>query len=401
MPSKLNFKRLFLRRRHSAGSDAQKPSGRNLTNLPPEILLTITDYLGPSDRASLILCNHAVLRALGTKDWSSLAPGQANDGYRESFLTALSRDLPGHFFCHDCSRLHPSKRFGPPGPALQPRKALRCVEKRSVRKTLRSSVNAHQCPTCYEFAFPHLQLAMKRHRHGPGHGISTESLSFTELQVWPRKDGTGTIHTLVSVEARICSAPISLCLRIQQWAFFDPARPAVILSETWFVRLCNHLGRDSPVISRLIMSKLEPGQRGMGPDLRKCRCCNMDYHMKISDFGDRGVALVITKWLDLGPGMNPRDMRWKAHTQVSTIAELPGLGEAGDVRLRFESEPGLSEESLSTWNASHLIEKRYRSSMDHWSYNRWILQANKRLSFWERFQISQCTPYIGNVLPVY
>ena len=70
----------------------------------------------------------------------------------------------------------------------------------------------------YRFAFPHLQLAMKKHHHVPGHGISTESLSSTEVQVSRDEDEAERVTTLLSVEAWICLEPISLCIRVQQWA---------------------------------------------------------------------------------------------------------------------------------------------------------------------------------------
>lgn len=47
---------------------------------------------------------------------------------------------------------------------------------------------------------------MKRHHHSPGHRISTESLSFIEVQVSDDdEDGAEPVTSLLSVEARICA----------------------------------------------------------------------------------------------------------------------------------------------------------------------------------------------------
>jgi hypothetical protein len=50
---------------------------------------------------------------------------------------------------------------------------------------------------------------MKRHHHGPAHGISTESLSFTVVQVPRDEDEAERLTTLSSVEARIRPEPVS------------------------------------------------------------------------------------------------------------------------------------------------------------------------------------------------
>ncbi|KAI9874312.1 MAG: hypothetical protein M1830_009893 [Pleopsidium flavum] len=380
----MNLINLLLSGQRSPNTNEHENSGRNLMNLPLETLEMIREYLSPNDTASLVLCNHALLRALGNRHWSSLRPGKDNEEYRELFLTTLTRDLPGHFFCHHCSRLHLRDNLGPPGPAFQPENRLLCVTK-ELGWELWRCVQAHPYFSWYHFAFPHLQLAMKRHHHGPGHGISTKSLSFTEVQVSGDEDEAERVTTLLSVEARICPEPISLCLRIQHWALISSTKRDMLLSKTKFVRICDHMTPRSSEISRLIESKLEPPRTEfecrVRPDVLKCRFCNTDFQVEIKDCGDEGLALVVTKWLDLGSGLTPMDTRWRVHLARDKAAEIGALGEAGDVRLRFESERGLSQDSLSCQNASYLIAKRFMSEMDHLINRTWILQAGKRLPF--------------------
>ena len=38
-----------------------------------------------------------------------------------------------------------------------------------------------------------------------------------------------------------------------------------------------------------------------------------DYQVGIRDLGSDGVALVVTKWMDDGEGLMPREGKWEAH----------------------------------------------------------------------------------------
>lgn len=384
MPSKINLIYLLFHRQRPPSVDQHENPGTTLIKLPPELLHMITEHLLPNDTASLILCNHALLRTLGTRHWSSLHPGKGNEKYRELFLTALTRDLPRHFFCHHCSRLHLQDNLGPPGPALQPKNRLLCIEHHlDAGNRLRQCVQVHRIESRYSFTFPHLQLAMKRHFYGIKHGISTESLSFTEVQVFLGEDEIERVITLLSVEARICSKPTSLCLRIQHWALISSTNRDMLLSKTGFVQICDHLSTHSSEISRLVQSILEPRRPEVEDQIRtelfRCRRCNTNFQLEIKDLGDEGLALVITKWLDLGSGSTPTDSRWSRHLFRLRAATIGASAEAWGVRLRFESEPGPSQDDLSRENASYLISKRFMNSMDHWSDTTWILQAGKRL----------------------
>jgi hypothetical protein len=226
---------------------------------------------------------------------------------------------------------------------------------------------------------------MKRHYHGPGHGISTESLSFTEVQVSSDEDKVERVTTLLSVEARICPEPVSLCLRIQHWAMVSSTKSDKILSKTNFVTICDHLTAYSSTISRLIQSRLDARHTELNPrvrqDIRRCRYCYTDFQLEIEEVGDEALALVITKWLDLGSGLTPVDTKWRSHLARATRAEVSQLVEAGTIRLRFEEQPGLSQDAISCQNASYLTAERFRSAMDRWDYKTWILQGGQRLSF--------------------
>src|SRR6266498_1469426 len=207
-----------------------RKSERNLSNLPPEILLSIIKFLPISGAASLTLCNHALLQALGTRYWRLLRYGNENENQREIFLSSLARDLPAHFFCYHCSRLHLRDKVGPPGPAFQPLNRLSC---RNKHESIWPCFLSHRCDSDYRFVFPHLHLAMKRHRRGPSHGIPLDSLSFIEVQLSDDEREEDKTTTLLSVEARISSD--EFYLRIQQWALISSNHRDLIPSRTRFV----------------------------------------------------------------------------------------------------------------------------------------------------------------------
>lgn len=91
------------------------------------------------------------------------------------------------------------------------------------------------------------------------------------------------------------------------------------------------------------------------------------------------VALVIMKWLDLGPGVAPDDTRWKGHLLFFHDANLGRPDFLGDSRQRFENIPGESEDELLSRNISHLWRRRYKTVMDRLNNNTWFLQAECHL----------------------
>jgi hypothetical protein len=200
---------------------------------------------------------------------------------------------------------------------------------------------------------------MKRHHHGPGHGISTESLSFTVVQVSRDEDEAERLTKLSSVEARICPEPVSLCLRIQQWALISSTKRDMMLSKAKFVMISDHITAHTSKISRLIESQVDGRctelDYRVDPDVRKCRYCNTDFQVEIKEIGHKDLALVITKWIDLGSGSTPMGTRWRDQLARDKAAEIGKSSEAGDIRLRFEGNSGLWQDSLSRQKASYLI----------------------------------------------
>ncbi len=150
----------------------------------------------------------------------------------------------------------------------------------------------------------------------------------------------------------------------------------MMLSKTKFGMICDHITARSPKLNRPIQSKWETHHTDL--DVRvdsnvfKCRYCNTDFQVEVEEVGGQGPASIITKWLDLGSGWTPMDIRWKVHVARDKAAGIGKLGEAGDIRWRFESEPGPSRDALSCRKAWYLTVSRSMSAMDRWEDRTWI-----------------------------
>lgn len=215
---------------------------------------------------------------------------------------------------------------------------------------------------------------MRRHHYGPEFGISTEAISFTQVQLHP----TWKTSTLFSVDAQICSEPASLCLRIQQMMYMKGHQPALVSSlassrlptTTWF---CGHFFKYKLdcICSDLLVAYSE-GKRAPSSD-HTCRECRAEFLIGIHKHkGD--LALVITKWINLGAGSTPDDPQWSVHSSEPLKDHSKVEGNA---RVFFEHASPRSLEALRFRNLSYLKNERYKKVM-HPSFrpkNIWFIQS--------------------------
>lgn len=294
----------------------------------------------------------------------------------------MSRDLTGHFFCRNCCRLHPSSLVGPPGPAFQPSKRLRCLDKEAWTRPS-YDLYTFLFESAYRLSFAHVHLALKRHYHGPKHGIST--LAFTRVSRRNFEKGDGKrVTNLMSVEARISPNPApTLCLRFQRWVVINTTDQLKLFRCAEDMLLCHHLL--SALLDFLLESKMKnlhsesPGYQGV-PGVFNCNSCNAVTQLEVKRFSREESAMLVTRWIDLGSGITPPAVRWIFERTAFWSARLLISSNTGDARSRFESQSGSSLDRLSQRNASLLTGGRYRKEMDPWS-SVWILQGERRLPF--------------------
>ncbi len=360
-----------------------------LMELPLEIVQMIADCLYTPDAASFALSSRTLSTFLGSTYWELLRRDSAEALQRKRFLTTIARDIPLWFFCHWCSNLHPRNRVGPPGPAFQPRRPLRCVEKQRG-PTLWTYLHVHRGISTYNFEFHHLQLAMERHRLGARYGISTDSLSFVEVEESTESDIRQQLTTLLSVDARICAHPERLCLRIQNYAVCYHKDFELVREQLEGIWVCHHLKHDLRSLIEYWVIFGADASKMPKVQVRQCIRCNLDYELEIDHFGSDGMGLVVTKWLDLGSGtglvQHPVDTAARNPVLPNNLIDwcegVSPSSQPGEIRSSFEREQGgLSQQALVLQNRSYLTGERYKYEMSRWYSTLWILQANQRISY--------------------
>ncbi|KAF3483820.1 uncharacterized protein GIQ15_03144 [Arthroderma uncinatum] len=330
--------------------------------------------MDPEDVGCLSLCNHSLLETLGRDVWRPLCPESTYT--QKQFLTRLERDIPTHFFCHTCSALHLGEQVNPPGPKYFVHKKIPCDDQYLV-DNLSVITDAHPRESAYRFIYFHVKLAMKRHYYGPEHGISTESLFFTEVH-----DNISNT-TLLSAEARICEGP-RLCMRFQTWAVAYAPDAEAFVAEPKFLSVCEHINMKGDVLPQMVklaFGKLKSGTP-VAPKTLTCESCYVDYQLEMKQVGSPdNFSLVITKWLDLGAGLTAMDKKWLRYTFRTTFY---GTQQPGIAMALFESAPGPSLDSITQTNNSYLVGDRYKVLMERWAwcyikqYGKWSTAMKRR-----------------------
>ena len=338
-----------------------------------------------SDAASFASVNHRLSVLIGPTYWPRLCKTAVATGHREQFLSTLARDLPSWFYCHSCSHLHPRDRVGPPGPLNQPSKRLPCFPTSSYAP-LSLLMHVSGGIFFYSFTFHHLQLAMLRHHLGSGYGISTNELSFISVDDFGESEPGGKITALLSVDARVCAQPARLCLRIQTWAVLHTRDQDMALEKSKCVWVCCHSATNNDELLQLIRLSLDEhstrAEKTQRPNFLKCRSCNFVSQLEVLDTVSDGLAVVITKWLDLGSGLTPMDPKWRIFAAAFQVGhqESEEAGEAEQCMMDFEKEEELGQQALTARNASYLIDQRYKNIISKRFYGVWILkQADQRM----------------------
>jgi hypothetical protein len=120
----------------------------------------------------------------------------------------------------------------------------------------------------------------------------------------------------------------------------------------------------------------------------------MDYVLDAKDFGERGFAVVITRWVNLGAGLDSADAKWKSHVTISLARGVHQPHNRGDIRKAFEDHAEFSVEELTADNEQKLFSRRQTRLICRgsdglvWKWDRgkwWYLDPSgpPQISFWE------------------
>ena len=346
-----------------ANATPAQPGSHFVSLLHPHLWRRIFDGLHPSDTASLALSSKAFRVLLGVDSWHAL-----NQDHRQKieFLTRLDQDLPQHLLCFSCATYHRRIQVGKEN--LQPTNIANPLyncpnafnpEKRPLRTRL---TFGRTLPLTF------VQLALRRHRYTPAHGIAVESLS----RRYKDREGSWSHQTRYAVVNN------HLLLRVISTCFVTGGLPPSGLRHLLYSRedfvpyfsVCVHW-RDGELMPAVkcalghipkapqgggVVRLAQDVQRRLHPPkaivtlcdmcrpMRRCPDCPSEYLIEVTIAEDRTdpvnlfkQALVVTRWSDLGDGRLPWSPEWIACNGEGDFDSFEALGRRA-ISGTFEAE---------------------------------------------------------------
>ena len=338
-----------------------------LLGLPQELLDTIVSFLDTPEAACLSICCKELYRRLGTAQLQLMRLGHGHEHQRKEFLAHLARDNPNLFFCHICSYLHLVARVGP---ALIRGGRHACLKLPSGRDFPAQSFETYGGISSYQLTFPHVQLVMERHRNGPDHGISMSALSITEIRNIKRHK----VWVLLNAEPRIIDN--ELFLRVQQWIIFDQDDKPTF-AKLCSPSICSHINKyaGTTTLDLLQCQTQHVGGRASCMTcsaLYRCIDCALEFESDAIYLEDRRLAVIITKWLNVGNGDSPTNPSWRRHLYPPFRGEPVGtVKDSLGSRSIFEGREGRSQETATRENASLLRADTFREKWHEVAIDVW------------------------------
>lgn len=376
------FRKLRLKARPDTAAEAEEePIASPLFRLPPEIILLIANMLPTPSIACLALSSRRMYYTLGSDSWKSLKTETPD--VLSALLSLLAKDLPEHFICQVCTRIHRTSVINWPR-NIDYRRRPPCAGDIFGYNNLFFSR--------FRINFPHIQLAIRQHLHGTDIGFPLEAFQIVEVEHDVKKQKVA----LLSADAQIVSN--ELLMRSQTWTLLPQSRLEEFIDnlakDSLSTDICIHtrIGAcKENRVSNLVRSRLDPRTAPWARGKRleqtlQCSYCYMDFVFGVLDFGERGLAVVVTKWVNLGAGLDIEDAKWKSHLINHADRPVHHLQHSGDIQKAFEGQEELSLKELTLDNQMRLFSRRgkqmtYRGSDGLvWKWDigrRWYLDTSK------------------------
>lgn len=372
-----------------------------LLKLPGELLLTVADFLDEAETTCFALsCTHL---------WSLLTPRMARYKseyrdlkekvqFRQTIIEIIERDLPSHVSCHHCLNLFEPSKSDPPtilhqGVLMEPDEICDPCANGIIRRADEFEISwDKRYPMLYHISFSDVKQALAEFSLDDC-GFMVDSLGHTQVACLDVKgmDFLGEWRTdkhtmLTSVEAMIChygadNLELGLFLRIQHIMTARSRKvDHTIIDEKELPRMCFHGNL------RWRMNKFTREPRSKGGMFRdrtthlhgSCNKCQIDYSLEIVNdrhTGD-GFTLVLTRWINLGPGQSTEDREWKVHSECCPTNETTYI----QPQRTFESRSERSFKALLSCNFSYLENNKYQTLMEKSDQhpNVWVLRSPEK-----------------------
>ncbi|KAB8296804.1 hypothetical protein EYC80_002221 [Monilinia laxa] len=329
-----------------AGTEATERNTMALQSmqLPAELILIVASMLPTSSAACLALSSRRISKILGPGHWRSLQSGAPS--VLLQFLKSLARDLPQYFVCQECPTLH----------HIQSIKRPQVIERGFNPFCVWIGRGYHLLSQSqYRVYFPHVQLAMRQYRSGIDIGFPLAVFQNLEMKY----NRTHQKFTLLSIDAQIIQN--DLLLRSQTWVLIPWSQRDGYLDQLvdgLHQDICIHtssglLGKH--LTTNLVKSRLAQleAHEEIHPQTLQCPECWMEHELDIADFGKRGFAILITKWVNLGSGLDFKDPKWQSHVMPRANSNAGHPRQTGDIKKNFEAQ---TETPMKDLTADHKLK---------------------------------------------
>ncbi|KAF7935827.1 uncharacterized protein EAE98_002047 [Botrytis deweyae] len=319
------------------------PKNAAIFVLPNDILDCIFDYLPKSSVVAYTLTSLKLKNSLGPEHWTKIVDVVKNSPKETTdLLDLLCKDYEQCIPCHTCLKLHE------PSASTIARKCWEHDKKFGVESYIHA-----------QFRFSEMQMAAKLYNEGKYESsqLQLRSIGRTGDQLinyhrHQPNDPCITHEFRMNSQARIIYRSQHVYLLPHSLLDFLNVSiyPGCFISllhdhhrtydgEQWLdpIFICGHMG---PLCGRRNWAELV--SRGMQWE---CPICGTEFHANLVGYGDEGLAIVATKWMDLGRGLN-QGQEWERNFVLQEIppedSTILTMGFNGPISMWWEDVDGES-----------------------------------------------------------
>jgi hypothetical protein len=364
----------------------RKPGEPMIASLSPELWVQIASNLDPIDAANLAYSSKTLLKRLGFGPWVALDDPENHEN-KIKFLIGMDRLLPDHLLCSPCAKYH--LRAQKDHETLKASRILNQILNCPNATNVAYAPSRARLTTGHHLPFPFVQLVMRAHRFGPQYGISAETLSrrykdrdsewMHQTRYYIHKD-----RLLLRVVSRTF-APPGLPVSGQRHLLYsrEDYFPYFSVCEHWrdgeLMNICKcaleHVEKPRETVAQQLkkgpsfqLSHHNPNyfvsQCGKCRPMRRCPQCPTEYLVELKLAEDRTdpenrfkMAIIVTRWSDLGDGRNPAEGPWAACNGTIDINSFDTIGKRALSGI-FESQSGVTIPGQTILNLNPKKERK-------------------------------------------
>ncbi|KAI9754611.1 MAG: hypothetical protein M4579_004640 [Chaenotheca gracillima] len=314
--------------------------------LPTELMQEVARLLPVCCAACLALTCRSIYNTLGSQYWQALDNPRHTSF--QAFLRLLLRDLPSHFICDRCHKLHRSDLVRPPGDILCPRDNCLSIDKESF-------MLIH--PLGYRVDPQLVRLVSERLHYGEPHGVPPSILFANRCLVI---NSEVVFHLLVKP---IFITTDVIHLHVQMRLNFPPEMSVLYFTHQG-LDICSHRwAKLLSILNNMVDTGIPPASDVIDPLFKRdgCQTCGQCVSLHVDKTSKSGIDVVIERWTRL-PYKNLR-LRQSFHEVPIIPFREPPLY---DRRRKSRSSPIVGETNGS-FSYKKSAEVELQDRLDLWT----------------------------------